>query len=131
MKKLESTQPSSAQVGPELEALSPGARAWVYACNDERNRRRASDYARGALARAQRTATLEGIVLKAIENHRAPFLAKEPWERASWLQLRIAAHKDLYGIVVQPGDPELKGVPDIRIVRRVLKKQGLSDSERP
>lgn len=48
MKKLESTLPSSAQVDTELPALSPGARAWLYARDDELQRRRASDQARGA-----------------------------------------------------------------------------------
>lgn len=91
---------------------------------DELQRRRASAHQRGALVRQIRTAKLEEIVVNAIENHRAPLLVKNSWERASWLRARIVMRPGDYGVAMRPGEPGPKKVPDIRVVRHVLKKMG-------
>ncbi|ABE43263.1 hypothetical protein [Polaromonas sp. JS666] len=112
MKKPESTLPSSAQIERELEAVSPEARAWLYAGNAELNRRRAADYERGARARAARRARVVEAVKDAAADIAAPLGVLPPEERAGWIETQIATKEGHYGLG--------KKLPSVELIQDIL-----------
>lgn len=114
MKKLESTSPSSSGTEQRIKArLSLEDQTFLFANDDELQRRRATDYQRGARMREARTAKLEAVVLQAITDCLAYFWRAEPWERAGLVAGVIAFAFSRSGV---------RKDFDIRFIRRVVRK---------
>ncbi|MCO1621329.1 MULTISPECIES: hypothetical protein [Pseudomonas] len=105
---MKTTIESSLPYVAEIEGLSPGAQAYLYAKDAELARRKAADAAKAQRMRAARTARIEAQVLDAIQAKRSR-LEKEP--RCAWTSILLEHYFTKRGIKA----------PDEEVVRRVVK----------
>ncbi|CAO3303401.1 MULTISPECIES: hypothetical protein [unclassified Pseudomonas] len=104
---MKTTIESSLPYVAEIEGLSLGAQAYLYAKDAELARRKAADAAKAQRMRAARTARIEAQVLDAIQAKRSR-LTREP--RCAWTSI-LLEHFARRGVQA----------PDEEVVRRVVK----------
>lgn len=125
---------SADDVEPVLQTIPEPVRNWIYARDDELQRRRGSDLARAELVRDIRTqavqereALIEAATRQAIEQHWPAFQRTNQHLRTGFILERLLAAPGKYGLPAGykrqlPGDPANKDrmrAKDAQIIRRI------------
>jgi len=116
--KLESTSPSSSEREQRIKArLSLDDQTFLFTNDDELQRRRASDFARGARVREAHRAKVVEAVKAAADAIAAPLRVLPPEKHAEEIEAQID---------VKPGHYGLRKTPSLKLIQSILDTEFLN-----